>query len=83
MSPRLPRSRSREGTVTDLVKELLPRIVTEAKDGTGLVFAVTNGDTADLKAGHLNTVPVGGAGAGLPPHQTGRISRSLTPACRG
>jgi hypothetical protein len=32
--------------VTDFVKELLPRIVAYAKDGTALVLAVANGDSA-------------------------------------
>jgi hypothetical protein len=63
-----------------LAKELLPRIVTKAKDGTGLVFAVTDGDTAGRKAGHLNAIPVGGAGAGLPPGQIGQTARYRTPA---
>jgi hypothetical protein len=69
--------------VTDFFKELLPRIVAEAKDGTGLVFAVTNGDTADRKAGHFNAVPVGGAGAGLPPRQTAQFRLPRIPAYGG
>jgi hypothetical protein len=32
--------------------------VAEAKDGTSLVLAVTDGDTADRKAGHFNAVPL-------------------------
>jgi hypothetical protein len=32
--------------------------VAEAKDGTSLVLAVADGDTADRKAGHFNAVAV-------------------------
>ena len=69
--------------MTEFVKELLPRIVAEAKDGTGLVLAVTNGDTADLKTRHFNAVPVGHAGAGLSPRQTIQFRRPRIPASGG
>jgi hypothetical protein len=82
-SPRAPRSPSGEGTLTDFVKELLPRIVAEAKDGTCLILAVTNGYTTCWEVGDFNAVPVRGAGAGLPPRQIRQICRSLSPAYRG
>jgi hypothetical protein len=82
MSPRVPRSPSGEGTLTDFVKELPPRIGAEAKDGTCLILAVTNGYTACWEAGDFDAVPVGGAGAGLLPRQTGQTCCSLTLACQ-
>lgn len=83
MSPRAPRSPSREGTLPDFVEELPPRVVTEAKDGAFLVLAVTNGYNACWEAGDFNAVPVGGAGAGLLPRQAERSCRSRPPADQG
>jgi hypothetical protein len=68
-APRMLSGR-RERTAPDLIKEFLPRVLAEGKDGARLVLTVANCYRSGRKMGDFNAVPVSGARAGFPPDGT-------------